>query len=197
MCLMWLMGVVGMMSGCEEIDYLRGGREMPNKLAHDAEEAQHPLARTIVVRELAWVEALGRHHRRAFPIATMRMLVAIVLIVGAGGALVGRPSSRRLALQAIAASIALAGASFLILAPVRHAAAHAVAEEAVDNEVGVSQGARRDEVMAAQHAIAMRREQSMVLLEVALYGAAALALTRRRTRDYFAALAESVADAES
>lgn len=194
---MWLMGVVGMMSGCEEIDYLRGGREMPNKLAHDADEAEHPLARTIVVRELAWIEALGRHHRRAFPLATMRMLVAIVLVVAAGGALVGRPSSRRLALQAIAASVAVAVASFLILAPVRHAAAQAVAEEAVDDEAGAAEGARRHEMVAAQHAIAMRREQSMALLEIALYGAAALALTRRRTRDYFTALSEPVADAES
>ncbi len=197
MCLMWLFGVAGMMSGCQEIDYLRGSHDMTSQLARDADAAEHPVARSLVVRERAWIEALGHHHRRAFPIAALRMLVAVVLIVGSGGALVGRPRSRGLALQAIAANAAVAAVSFVLLAPVRYATAHAVATDAVENVVGVPEGITPTQRLSEQHTIAMQREHSMAMLEIALFGAAAIALTRKRTKGYFAAIEETIADAQS
>ena len=197
MCVMWLMGVAGMLSGCEEVDYLRGSSDITRQLARDADEATHPLTRTVVVRQQAWVEALGHHHRTAFPISAMRMLVAVVLVVGSGGALVGQRAARKLALQAIAANAAVAVVAFVLLAPVRHETAHAVAVDAVDNAVGVPQGQTRDHVVAEQHELAMQREQSMVVFYLGLLAVAAFALTRKRTKDYFASLTESVPDAGS
>ncbi len=194
---MWLMGTAGMLGGCEEIDYLRGEQAAMREIELEGEAVSNPLTRGLAVREQARIASIARHHRRAFPIAALRMLVAGVLVVGAGGTLLGRPSSRRLALQAVAASLVVCGASFVVLAPVRHEAAHAVAEDAVDNVVGVGQGRTRAEVLGEQHAIAMQREQSVAIFEVALYAVAALALTRRRTKEYFAAQSESIANVGS
>jgi hypothetical protein len=196
MGVMWVAGMLGTMSGCQEIEYLRGDSQLADKLDRTADEASDPMFRAELVRQRARLEALGQNHDRAFPLATARMVVGMLLVVAAGAAIVGRPGARRLAMQAVAANGLLAVIAFLLLAPVRYASADAVAADAVDEVLGVPQGVTRGDAVASERALALQRERVLTGLEVAMFLIAFVALTRRRTKAYFEALEGALADAE-
>jgi hypothetical protein len=196
MGVMWVTGMLSTMGGCQEIEYLRGDSQLADKLDRTAEEATEPLLRAELVRQRARLEALGHEHATAFPLAAARMVIGMLLVVAAGAAIVGRPGARRLAMQAVLASCGLAVLAFFLLARVRHASADAVAEDVVDEVLGVPQGMTRADAVASERSMALQRERAVLVLEVAMFGAAFIALTRRRTKAYFEALEGSLADAE-
>jgi hypothetical protein len=194
MSLMWLVGLLGAMNGCAEIEYLRGSQEGHDRLREALDETDQPGVRALLVRQSAQLEGMARQHQVAFPLSAGHFVLSCLLVLAAGAALAGRKGSRGLALQAVGASAALAVAAYALLGPVRESVAVAVAEDAVLHpELDPAQPTPAD-VMAAYHDGQLQAERVWMAMQLAGFAFAGLALTRRRTKSYFAA-AEAAAAA--
>lgn len=197
MCITWVIGVFGATSGCSELGYLRGSQDMPDEISRGVEEADHPIWRMELVRQRARLEALADLHERAFPLGAAQLLLSILLVIVSGSALAGRRGARSLAIQAITANVALSILTFALLEPVRERSAQAVAEDAVEHGPGLLSGMNEDQSIASYRQQQIDNERFRLGLEVLVFSLAALALTRRRTKDYFAAVAASLPDPDS
>jgi hypothetical protein len=204
MCLMWVFGAMSAASGCSNVTYLRGSNELPETIDKllaeskaDSKEAAdkpgpaaglaHPLVRASLVREQARLVATSNVHRRAFPLALAQLMLGLVLVVAAAAAMAGRPGWREIAVQAITANAALAIAAFALLAPVREATTRATATELVDRGAGLDAGLGRDASIGARQRELTASESQVLGVELLLFGLCALALTRGRTKAFFAA----------
>ena len=194
MCLMWLFGVVYATGGCSNVSYLRGSQELPNAIAESIQQQSHPLVRASLVREKARLEAFAASHERAFPLSVGKLLLGLLLVFAAGAALAGRRNVRKLALHAVAANALLALVSYGLLGPTRLAMAQAVAVETVAHaEIKLNQR-DREATIETQREIQLEAEVRVFLLELCAFGAAALALSRRRTKAYFKQIEATVDD---
>lgn len=198
MVLMWMLGTFGSMSGCSQMNYLRGANELPatiDRMLSDAPgddtrglDVTSPLVRTGLIREKARLAALADHQRRAFPVALAQAMLGALLVIAALSVMTRRRGWRTLALQFVAANAVFAVVTYALLAPVREAMTAAVAAElahasesddTADATDASALASRRKEVEAA--------ELQSLVLQLAAFGAAAFALTRPRTRAYFEA----------
>jgi len=189
MCLLWVVGVFGSTGACSNLSYLRGSQRMPSALQSDAEDpGTHPWVRSGMVRERARLEALAGEHRVAFPLSVAKLLLNVLLVVAAGAALTGQRNVRSFALQVVAASAALAAVDWVLMAQVREVMAQVVAVDAVEHGVGNLPDMDREQSVEMVRDIHLWAERfRLAVLEVGVFGGAAVALTRQRTKDYFAA----------
>ena len=194
MCITWVIGVFGATSGCSELGYLRGSQDMPDEISRGVEETDHPLWRMELIRQRARLEALADLHERAFPLGVAQLLLSILLVIVSGSALAGRQGARTLAIQAVMANVALSALTFALLEPVREQSAQAVAEDAIEHGPGVVSGMNEDQSIAFYRQQQIDSERLRLGLEILVFSLAALALTRRRTKDYFEAVAASLPD---
>lgn len=197
MCITWVIGVFGATSGCSELGYLRGSQDMPDEISRGVEEATHPLWRMELIRQRARLEALADLHERAFPLGAAQLLLSILLVIVSGSALAGRQGTRTLAIQAVMANVALSILTFALLEPVREQSAQAVAQDAVEHGPGPVSGMNEDQSVALYRQQQIKNDRFRLGLEVLVFSLAALALTRRRTKDYFEAVAASLPDPDS
>lgn len=197
MCVTWVIGVFGATSSCSELGFLRGSQNMPDEISRGVDETDHALWRMELVRQRARLEALADLHDRAFPVGAAQLVLSILLLIASGSAISGRQGARGLAMQAIAANIALSLVAFALLAPVRQRSAEAVAQDAVENGPGPVGGMDRNQSIDFYRQQQIDSERLRLGLEVVVFGLAALALTRRRTKDYFAAVADNLPDPDS
>jgi len=191
MCLTWITGVFGATGGCGNISFLRGA-PLPAELREPATDDTHPVIRSAMVRERVRLEELAKAHQVALPISIAKLILGLLLVLASGFALVGRPRSRSLALQLVVANAILALVEYELLTPVRDAMLQAAAVDAVEGGgLGAEvQELSRDEAVAAVQSLYLWVERLRLLtLEAGVYGGAALALTRQRTKDFFAAVA--------
>lgn len=188
MSLVWVVGVFGATGACSNLAYLRGSQRMPSTLQSDAEDSRnHPWIRSGMVRERARLEALAAQHRVAFPLSVAKLLLNMLLVVAAGAALTGRPGARSFTLQVLAASAALAAVDWVLMTEVREAMAQAVAADAVDHGLGTVPDLDREQSVELVRAIHLWAERfRLAMLEVGVFGGAAYALTRQRTKEFFA-----------
>jgi hypothetical protein len=187
--MLWVVGVFGSTGACSNISFLRGSQRMPSALQSDAEDpGTHPWVRSGVVRERARLEALAGEHQTAFPLSVAKLLLNILLVVAAGAALAGRRDVRSFTLQVVAASAALVAIDWVLMAQVREVMAEVVATDAVDNGVGNLPDMDREQSLDVVRSIHLWAEMfRLAVLEIGVFGGAAVALTRQRTKDYFAA----------
>jgi hypothetical protein len=197
MCITWVIGVFGATSSCSELGFLRGSQDMPDEIGRSVDEVDHALWRMELVRQRARLEALAELHERAFPLGAAHLVLSILLVIASGSAISGRQGSRGVAMQAIAANIALSLVAFALLTPVRQQSAEAVAQDAVANGPGPLPGMDEQQSLHFYRQQQIDSERLRLGLEVLVFGLAALALTRRRTKDYFAAVAASLPDPDS
>ena len=190
MCITWVIGVFGATSGCSELGYLRGSQDMPDEISRGVEEATHPLWRMELIRQRARLEALADMHERAFPLGAAHLLLSILLVIVSGSALT-------LAIQAVMANVALSVLTFALLEPVREQSAQVVAVDAVEHGPGPVTGMDDDQSVAFYRQQQIDNERFRLGLELLVFSLAALALTRRRTKDYFDAVAASLPDPDS
>jgi hypothetical protein len=177
--------VFGATSGCSELGYLRGSQEMPDELRRGVADATHPVWRMELIRQQARLKALADWHNRAFPLGAAQLLLSVLLVIASGSAMAGREGARALALQAIAANALLGVLTFVLLQPVRVRSAEAVAQDAVVYGPGDLPGMDRDKSIAFYRQQQIDSERLRAGLEVLVFSLAALALTRRRAKDYF------------
>ena len=189
MCLTWVVGVFGATGGCAELSFLRGSQQLPDALQQQTEVETEPLERLPLVMEKARLAALAEHHRHAFPLSAAQLLLYALLALVSGATIAGRRGSRVQALQIVAANAALALLAYLLLSPVREAVAEAVAKDIADHGPGnlldLGAGQPATTWQSLYHLGELLR---LLLLEVVVFGSAALALTRQRTKDFFAAV---------
>jgi hypothetical protein len=196
MGLMWLIGLLGAMSGCTDLQYLRGSQEMPDNVREALDKADHPIVRLELVRQGAQLEAMARQHHIAFPLSAARLLLSCLLVLAAGSALAGRKGSRGLALQAVAANAALAILAYALLAPVRESVADAVAQDAALHPDAAPPPPSPGEALSFYHDLQLNAERVRTGLVLAAFAFAGVALTRRRTKTYFAAAAAAAEAAQ-
>jgi len=191
MCLCWVVGLFGATSGCSNLSYLRGSQRLPSILEPGAEDpSASPIVRSGIVRERARLQALGERHRQAFPLSVAQLLLSMLLVLASGAALGGRRHARNLALQVVIANALLGLADWVVMGPVRDAMASAVAADGVEHGLGVLPDLGREASVQLVRDFQVWAERIRFgLLEVGVFGGALFALTRQRTRQFFAAVA--------
>jgi hypothetical protein len=191
MCLCWVVGLFGATSGCSNLSYLRGSQRLPSILEPGAEDpTASALVRSGIVRERARLQAMAERHRQAFPLSLAQLLLSMLLVLASGAALGGRRNARNLAIQVVAANALLGLADWVLMGPVRDAMDIAVATDGVDHGIGVLPELGREASVQMVRDFQVWAERIRFgLLEVGVFGGAVLALTRVRTRAFFAAVA--------
>jgi hypothetical protein len=191
MSLTAVVGLFGSSNGCATVDFLRGERAAPSTTDVGPGGEVPAWVRSGVVRERARLEALAAHHDRAFPLALAKLVLGMLLLGASGAALAGRRGARNLMLQAVAANAALALVDWMLTGAVREAMASAVAADALEHGVGVPELGMERSVELVRALVVWSERIRLGLLEAVVFGGAALALTRERTREFFAAMARA------
>ena len=141
-------------------------------------------------------------HALTFPLNVARLLLSGLLVVTSVLAMGGRPGVRALALQALLANAAFAALDYALTRSVRATWIEAVGRM---GDLLPRSFERRDELAAQGEMLRMLTNRQFLwwserirffLLDVGIFGFAAVALTRRRTKVFFDAVAEAAESAE-
>lgn len=189
MLLTWLIGVRGFMAGCGTAMYLRDGTA-PDvaAVAAQARDQGDAFQFTFIVLEAAQARALSEHQDVSFPLSVGKMLLGGLLVIASGLALGGRPGTRGFALQVLGANLAFAALDYILTRGMRGDWIAMVTQAGMLLPPGVPE---RDGLMNPDLWWTAERVR-FVLFELTLLGAAALALTRERTKTYFEAVARAI-----
>jgi hypothetical protein len=179
MIVTWFVGVQGLTMGLHVASYLRHGNPAVVEVTtHTPREAL----------EVARLRALGDMPDVAFPLAAAQIILSGLLVVSSGLAMGGRRGARALALQAICAHVAFAAVDYALTKNVRAAGFDAYARTAIEmggevkDSLGVSAWWRERIAYLVFHGVTM--------------AIGAFALTRDRTKAFFAAVARATERAE-
>lgn len=189
MLLTWLIGVRGFMAGCGTAMYLRAGMA-PDVMAvaEQARDQGDPFQFTFLVLEAAQARALSLYQDVSFPLSIARLLLGGLLVVASGLALGGRRGTRGFVLQVLCANLAFAAVEYALTRGVRGAWIDMVAQAGALLPPDIPERAGLTNPGLWWTAERVR----FVIFELAVLGAAALALTRERTKMYFQAVARTV-----
>lgn len=192
MVLMWILGMQTLLQSASTAVMLRDGA-LPDvaSVARSATgDTQTVLIEVLMAARLAVV---GTMPHLTFPLSVARALLASTLVLGSTLVLLGRPSARSFALQALGVNAVAAVAEFVLL---RHArglwidmaarAASVIQDPSLPGPPG-----------EYAHLIGYMLERAhLVLLDLGIPLLAAVALTRPRTKTYFAEAAAAAESAE-
>jgi hypothetical protein len=179
MIVTWFVGVQGLMMGLHVASYLRHGNPaVVEATTHTPREAA----------DVARLRTLGDMPDVAFPLATAQILLSGLLVVSSGLAMGGRRGARALALQAICAHVAFAAVDYALTRNVRAAGFDAYARAALDLSGGI-----KDPFVAWGW---WRERVAYVLFHGVTMAIGVFALTRERTKAFFAAVARATERAE-
>jgi hypothetical protein len=179
MIVTWFVGVQGLTMGLHVASYLRHGNPAVVEVTtHTPREAA----------DVARLRTLGDMPDIAFPLAAAQILLSGLLVVSSGLAMGGRRGARALALQAICAHVAFAAVDYALTRNVRAAGFDAYTRAAfemgngVQDPFGVSGWWRERIAYVVFHGLTM--------------AIGVFALTRERTKAFFAAVARATERAE-
>jgi hypothetical protein len=178
MIVTWFVGVQGLTMGLHVASYLRHGSttvvEVANQTPREA-------------AEVARLKTLGDMTDVAFPLATAQILLSGLLVVSSGLAMGGRRGARSLAIQAICAHLAFAAVDYVLTQKVRFAVYDAYTQAAAEL------GEPKDPLLF----LGFWRERILyILFHGATMALGVFALTRERTKAFFAAVARATERAE-
>lgn len=188
MLLTWVIGVRGLVGGCGAAMYLRDGTV--HDVAAVTEQARgqgDPFEFTFLVLEAAQARALSDFHGITFPLSVARMLLGGLLLAASGLALGGRPGARSFALQVLLASAAFASVEYVLTRGMRGAWIEMVVRAGATLPADVPE--RQSLTSPALWWMAERVR--FAVFELGALAAAAVALTRDRSKAYFQAVAQS------
>lgn len=190
MVVTWIVGVQGVASGFATASFLRGGAiASVDPLSRGA--GGEPLEYLVAVYASAERLSLAEAYETAFPLAIAAVLLSGMLVLASGLALAGRRGAQSFALQAIAANAGLAVLSYVLLEPVRAGAVAAALDAARKVTLAPTEVA-----FASPTFWLWLGRVRLYVGELAVLGAAAIAVTRPRARTYFRAAAEAIEQAE-
>lgn len=189
MVVTWFIGVHGLNNGFSTAAFLRAGT-MP-----DSSTAALHAGTMADVLEFAQIQAQGAmlmHARTVFPLSVAEVILSGLLVVASGLAMGGRRGARSLALQAIGANAILVIAVF-VLTPMLRAAYLEGILRAVDT---VTLPPPQRAALTNPGYLLWAWRIKLVVFDLGLLALGALALTRTRTRSYFAAVARATESTE-
>lgn len=127
----WVAGASGATTGCTTIMFLREGTVVDvGAVAAEAAENEQATQAVATLIAAARMQATAELSHRTFPLNVAKMLLGVLLVIASGMAMAGRPNSRKLAMQAVAATVVLAIAEYALTYPIRAAWVDAVARAA-------------------------------------------------------------------
>jgi len=194
MVLLWILGVESVLAGVSTAATLRDGA-LPDvdAIARSGTTAGDFRDAIVPILVAARVAALGAVPHLAFPLAVAKALLAGSLVLSATLVLAGRPNARTFALQAIGANAVFAVIEYLLLRHARGAWIDMAARAAaVIQDVNLP----GDPVELTRVWGFWIERLRLVLMELGIPFLAALALTRPRTKVYFAEAAAAAEGAE-
>jgi hypothetical protein len=181
----WVAGAYGATTGCTTVMFLRDGTVVDvDEVAAEAAQADDPTQAVPTLMAAARMKATAELSHRTFPLNVARMLLGALLVVASGMAMAGRPGSRKLAIQALAATAGLSIADYALTYPVRAAWIEAA-----------SQVARSIKLPPGQEALTQRdvwfwfERFRFAVLDLGALALAILALRHPRSTAYFDAMA--------
>jgi hypothetical protein len=185
-----LFGVMSALDGCNRVAYYRGAK------VDRFEDGLNVETNRVAVREAvdAYLATLDQERRVMFPLGVADMVLGMAMFLMAAGAMAGRNGARRALTQVVVVRAGLAILSYGITPRVR----------AADMDLTRSVGAAflreaESDPAQADKAVAEYNDRLRVMPAVAAgalafktvaLGIVVLALTRRRTRDFYANAAE-------
>jgi hypothetical protein len=203
MVLTWLVGVSGLMSGCSTVMVLQQDSvaDITNELGKQG-AGNDPVQAMWVAIYSAQFKATVEAHAVTFPLSVAKLLLSALLVVTSVLAMGGRPGVRTLALQALAANAALAALDFALTRSVRASWIEAVGRVGDMLPRTIEQ---RDELQAQGAALRLITSRQFwwwferirfAIIDLGIFGFAAIALTRQRTKVFFEAVAEAAESTE-
>lgn len=184
MLLAWCIGVRGFQEGLARIAFLRSGRIPDVATAARNVEGSFDLPALIALFDASLFEAMQRSYRVMMPICIAQLLLGGLLMVASGMAMSSRRDARGLAVQALVANAALAFVAYTLTRGVRGAALDAVTRATSALPLDLPQ---RSTFSVREMFWWASRISSAC--QIGLLGLGVVALTRRRTKAYFDALA--------
>jgi hypothetical protein len=188
-----VIGASELLSGCGAALFLRGGT-IPDvtAVAEQARDRGDPFELMFLVKEAAQARALAEHRDLTFPLSVGRMLLGGLLLVASGLALGGRPGSRGLAFQALAANAAFVVLEYALTQRVRGTWIELLARAGAVLPADLPE---RQSLMNPALWWTFARFR-LVIIDLGALAAAALALTRERSAAYFRAIAAALEEEE-
>ncbi|NUP05160.1 MAG: hypothetical protein HOW73_03765 [Polyangiaceae bacterium] len=126
MILTWLAGVNGTMNGCHTVSFLRQG-SVPESSAVLEQAKADETQGLMLVQRAAEHRAYADAPKRMMPLSIAQVLLSLLLVIVSAMVLAGRPGSRSLALQVIAANTLFVIVQYALTQPIREAWINAVA----------------------------------------------------------------------
>jgi hypothetical protein len=192
MVLLWILGVETLLqAGSTAVRLREGGLDDVAMVARSG--AGDPQSVIVQVLVAARLSVLGAMPHLAFPLSVAKALLAGVLVMASTLVLVGRPSSRGFALQALGANAAFAILEYVLL---RHARGQWIEVAARAAAVIQDPALPASPVEYTRFIGFMIERGRLVLFELGIPFLAAVALTRPKTKTYFAEVAAAAASAE-
>jgi hypothetical protein len=191
MVLVWLLGVYTVLVAGSTAMLLRdGGLPDVDSISRSGGEPMPLIAQIITAARLA---VLGTIPHLSFPLSVAKALLASTLVLAATLVLLGRPSARSFALQALGANAVFAVVEYILL---RHARGAWI-------DVAARAAAIIQDPLPPTGPVELTRfvgflweRMTLVLVELGIPFIGALALTRPRTKIYFADAAAAAESAE-
>jgi hypothetical protein len=181
----WILGATAMNDGYVEVSYYRAGdsaelaRQQGDAVSpsFDREALVQTLERYFIVKDIA--------KNRAFPLAVATLLLGLAMWLLAAGAMAGRNGARTALLQVILAHTAVIVLTLVITRDVCAAEAEASSRIAALTPVPAQAFQRAGRALYVEYS----RYIPLVgrSLRLAAYALVLVALTRRRTREFFEA----------
>ena len=188
MVLTWFAGVHGLTTGCANAMFLRAGRLPDLSTATQAAKGGKDVMDFAALMRSAELTAMLSHVKVTFPLSIAEAILGGLLVIASGLAMSGRPGSRSLALQAIAANTLLVLIAYAATQRVRSAWIDVVARAAMTLPASAPQ---RD-----AEALFWATRIKLVLFDLVPLMLAWLALTRQRTKVFFDAAARQTESSE-
>jgi hypothetical protein len=168
-----LLALFGWTNGCETM-----------KLLHDPLPARAAIERIADLQDarmkLSWIEALVANRTRAVPLAAGQFLLGMLLWISTLGILFGRGRMRSVLLQAMVAYGAFLCVSYVVEAPVRAVGLHEI--EVTLGGAAPVEGYSQERMAALTRFVLSWLPRGVLATQLAILGAGAFALTRRRVR---------------
>lgn len=197
MVLTWLVGVSGLMSGCSTVMVLQQDSIADISTELEKQGSPGPVQTVWVAIYSAQFKATIEAHAVTFPLNAAKLLLSGLLVVASVLAMGGRPGARPLALQALAANAVLAAIDYALTRSVRASWIEAASrvgdmmprpfENTKDLE---AQGALL-RLITSRHFWWWFERIRLMVIDLGIFGFAAFALTRQRTKVFFDAVAAS------
>lgn len=177
LALVWLVGFVGSLEGCEVIEVLRH----PDHVRAAASAHPEPLRARAAE---AMIDAIVSTRRVAAPLAAGELILASLLMLSAALTLFGRGKARKLLVQAMVAYGLFLPVDYIARRPVRAARIEAAA---VAPDLPTVAGVDAAEVPELLRRLGWSMARGALAFQFAVLGLGCFAMTRPRVREFYAA----------